>query len=521
MGKLKYGIGKQDFASLRKRGFVYIDKTRFIMQLLEGADYYFLSRPRRFGKSLFISTLYHFFRGHKDLFSGLAIESYDWDWQPYPVIRINLSEGSYSKPEGLEQRLYEVIESNEDFYGISPSGSDPRSRFRNLIQSLRETARKEVIILIDEYEKPLLDAVQKPYFKRYQEELADFYSVLKSNEELIRLLFISGVTRFGHLNIFSGFNNLTDISLSDQYSTICGITQEELRNCLSSGIDDFAKAYNTDFESAVVRLKKYYDGYHFSRQLIDIYNPFSLLSCLDASRLTSTWFQSGSSRYLLEKLKTNQFDLTKFDDIKVNEETLLGLEASMNDTITLLYQSGYLTIKDYDLSTSRYTLGIPNFEVSKALYSSIIPYYLGPKYNSADNEAYEFIEKLNHGQAEEAMRWLQGYFSSIPYDVKLDYENEFQQVVYAFFALAGQLAGVTLEKTTSDGRIDMVYETNNFVYIFEFKRGEDASIALEQINSKRYALQWEAGKRKIIKIGIAFSPKSRGITDFIIQREAQ
>lgn len=517
MDKLKYGLGKQDFASLRKRGFVYVDKTRFIAQLLEGADYYFLSRPRRFGKSLFISTLYHFFRGHKELFSGLAIESYPWDWQPYPVIRINLAEGSYSKPEGLMERLYEILGGNETFYEISPLGSDPRSRLRNLIIALRKKTGKEVVILIDEYEKPLLDAVNKPYFSRYQDELADFYSVLKSNEEMIRMLFISGVTRFGHLNIFSGFNNLTDISLDDRYSSICGITHAEMLHYLGAGIEVFAKAYKTDFDDAVAKLKEYYDGYHFSRELTDIYNPFSLLSCLDASRLTSTWFQSGSSRYLLERLRANRFDITRFDNIVVNEETLLGLEASMNDIVTLLYQSGYLTIKNYDLATSRYTLDIPNYEVSKALYSSIIPFYLGPKYNSPDNEAYTFIEKLEQGEAEEAMNWLQSYFSSIPYDVKLDYESEFQQVVYAFFALSGKLAGATLEKETSDGRIDLVYETGRYVYVFEFKRGEDATVALEQINSKQYALQWMSDKREVIKIGVAFSPETRGIAGFAIE----
>ena len=514
----KYGLGKQDFESLRKRGFVYIDKTGDIIKLLEGTDYYFLSRPRRFGKSLFISTLYHFFRGHKDLFTGLAIESYDWDWEPYPVIRINLAEGSFSKPEGLEQRLYEILETNEEFYGITGTGIDPRSRLRNLIVSLNRKFGKKTVILIDEYEKPLLDTIDKPHFKKYQEQLADFYSVLKSNEELIRFLFISGVTRFGHLNIFSGFNNLYDISLENQYATICGITEDELTQNLNFGIERFATSYKIDKTQALSKLKGYYDGYHFSSELIDIYNPFSLLNCLNASRLTSRWFQSGSSRYLLDKLKSNKYDLTKLEDIKVGEDVLLGVDSSMNDSVTLLYQSGYLTIKYYDLQTDQYTLGIPNYEVSTALYSIIIPYYLGQSYSSIDNETYGFIAMLKDGKAEEAMEWLQGYFSGIPQDMKLDYESEFQQVVYAFFALSGQLSGATLEKKTSNGRIDMVYETERFVYVFEFKRGEDAQVAMDQINSKQYGLQWQADNREVIKIGVAFSPKARGIAGFVIER---
>ena len=518
MERQKYGLGKQDFSSLRKRGFVYIDKTEYIIKLLEGADYYFLSRPRRFGKSLFLSTLYHFFRGNRELFKDLAIDSYDWNWESYPVIRLNLAEGSYSRPEGLEERLNEILAETEKFYNVSPSGTDPRSRFRNLIISLNERYDKGVVILIDEYEKPLLDTINEPHNEKYQKELADFYSVLKSNEEVIQFLFITGVTRFGHLNIFSGFNNLSDISLDDDFSALCGITQRELLENLRPGIENLAKAYEVDFEDALSKLKEHYDGYHFSRLLIDIYNPFSLLTCLNSSRITSRWFQSGSSRYLLDKLRANNFNLSSLEGVRVSEEILLGTDSSMNESVTLLYQSGYLTIKYYNPENNRYTLGLPNFEVRTALYSAIIPYYLGQKYSSAEEEAIGFIDKLRNGEAEEAMKWLQGYFSSIPQDVKLDYESEFQQVIYAFFALSGQLAKTTLEKKTSDGRIDMVYETNRYVYIFEFKRGEDARKALDQINSKQYARQWQTDDREVIKIGVAFSPKTRGIASFMIER---
>lgn len=511
-----YPIGEQSFKEIREAGKVYVDKTSFLPILLRN-KFYFLSRPRRFGKSLFLSTLENFFMGRRDLFKGLAVYSYDWNWQEYPVIRINLGEGSYSLEYGLEERLNEIMADNEFKYGIQSTNAHPRGRFRNLIIKLNEKFDKKVVILVDEYEKPLLDSIEHPHFKKYKEQIAEFYSVLKSNEELIEFLFITGVTKFGHLNIFSGFNNLNDISLDDEFSAICGITEEEMTEYLRPGIEKFASTYKLNYEGALDRLKRYYDGYHFSRELTDIYNPFSLLSCLNSARLTSRWFQSGSSRYLLNQLKSNNYDLSNLDGIKASEDTLSGVDATMKDSVTLLYQSGYLTIKSYDYETTLYTLGIPNYEVRTALYSVIIPYYLGAKYNNTSAEAYGFIEMLKEGKAEEAMKWFQGYFSGIPQDVKLDYESEFQQVVYAFFALSGQLAGATLEKKTSNGRIDMVYETTDYVYVFEFKRGENPQVAMDQINSREYLLQWQADRRQVIKIGVAFSPASRGIAGFIIE----
>ena len=377
----KYGLGKQDFKSLRNRDFVYVDKTDFIIRLLEGTDYYFLSRPRRFGKTLFISTLYNFFKGNRELFKGLAIDSYDWNWETYPVIRINLGEGSYSRADGLTERLNEILSEIEKSYGLDACGNDPRSRLHNLILTLNEHFQNHVVVLIDEYEKPLLDTINENFNQRYQKELADFYSVLKNNEESIRFLFVTGVTRFGHLNIFSGFNNLTDISIDDEYASICGITQEEILTYLSPGINELADAWKCSFDDTIAKLKQNYDGYHFSASMVDIYNPFSLLTCLQAKRLSSTWFQSASSRYLLDNLRRNRYDLTALDGSKVDENKLLGSDATMHDPITLLYQSGYLTIKGFNPITQLYTLGLPNQEVATALYSIIIPYYLGANYS--------------------------------------------------------------------------------------------------------------------------------------------
>ena len=514
--KIKYGLGQQDFATMRERGFLYVDKTEYIIKLIEGSDYYFLSRPRRFGKSLFLSTLRYFFEGRRDLFKGLAIDSWnDWSWETFPVVRVNLSEGSYSRPDGLYRRLLEVIKESEDKFGVESNEDDPRARFRNLLVSLYKKTGKGVVVLVDEYEKPLLDSIEEPHHSNFVKQLSEFYSVLKGNEEMIRFLFITGVTRFGHLNIFSGLNNLIDISLDNEYSDICGITEEELKFNFQQGIENLSLANGYNYEDALTELKLYYDGYHFSRVLVDIYNPFSLLSCLRVSDFVSRLFQSGSSNYLIKKLRSSRFDIENLENITASENDLLGVNATMDNIITLLYQSGYLTIKNYERKRRVFNLGLPNREVSEALYSAIIPYYLGERYRESRNRAMNFTELLEKGKIREAMEWLKGYFSSIPYDAKLDYESEFQQVIYAFFALTGLIANATLEKQTSDGRIDLVLELTHYVYLFEFKLGTDAKKALNQINTKEYDLQWRTGKRKIIKVGVAFSQKSRGIADFI------
>lgn len=513
--KQVYPLGEQNFREIRESGKIYVDKTHFIPVLIDN-KFFFLSRPRRFGKSLFLSTLENFFKGRRELFRGLAVDSMPWVWEEYPVIRINLAEGSFSKGEGLEQRLSEILYDIATDYNVKISGVDPRMQFRNLIKALNDKFDKKVVILIDEYEKPLLDSIYAPHHEEYRRRMADFYSVLKSNEELIRFLFITGVTRFGHLNIFSGFNNLTDISLLDEFSAICGITQKELEDNFHNGIETLAKSKNIGYEDALYRLKKYYDGYHFSAKLEDIYNPYSLLYCLRFSQFASNWIMSGSSRYLIESLRNNQYDFTRLENIKASWTTLLGADATMEDSVTLLYQSGYLTIKAYDERRDIYTLGLPNQEVSEALYSAIIPFYLGDSYKEPRERAYDFIEMLETGKAEQAMNWLKGYFGSIPYDVKLNFEAEFQHIVYAFFALTGLLSGSTLEKQTSDGRIDLVLTIKNYVYIFEFKLGNDAEKALDQIVRKEYSLQWQSSGKQVVKIGVAFSPETRGIASFKI-----
>lgn len=376
MEKPRYPIGEQHFKQLREYGYIYVDKTDYIDRLLANR-FYFLSRPRRFGKSLFLSTLEQFFLGNKEIFHGLAIEKADWNWDQFPVLRISFGNGSFTSHDGLEERMTEIVEENEERYQIEPKGSNPRARLRNLLRQLFKKTGKGVVILVDEYEKPLLDAYGKDIFDSTREKLSEFYSVFKDNTEYIRFLFITGITRFGQLNIFSGLNNLQDISLDPEYSAICGITEEEIRQYFSSGIENFAKIRDISIEDAFQALKKYYDGYHFSETLVDIYNPWALLNSLKSGMLTADWFASGSPNYLLKILRQKNYDLKGLLGSKVNENKLRGNGVDIMYPTSLLYQSGYLTIKDYDRKENLYTLGLPNFEVRTALLESIIPFYLG------------------------------------------------------------------------------------------------------------------------------------------------
>lgn len=521
MDQLLYGIDQQDFSEMIRRGYVYVDKTGYIPQLLT-KTFYYLGRPRRFGKSLFVSTLEHFFKGHRELFRGLAVEDYPWDWEEHPVLRIDLSNGSFSRKSGLEERLYELMARFEKEYDIPAIEGSPRARFQNLIDRLIEKTGRKVVILIDEYEKPLLDAYGREHFETFRDDLSDFYSVFKDNESKIRFLFITGITRFGHVNIFSGINNLTDISLNPRFTAICGITDEEIHQYLSRGIEEFAAANNSTFDESLLELKRRYDGYHFSASLQDVYNPFTLLRSLDFGMINDAWASTGSSKYLIKILRGSRFDLSEMDGIQTTGRTLMGVDAEFMDPVPLLYQSGYLTIKSYDPKTYLYTLGIPNQEVREELMESIIPYYLGADIKFDNNEAFRLLTFINDGKADAMMAWLKSFFSKVAYSAKfkhveLQHERDFQLGIGMMFALVASLDNITFEQETSQGRIDLVLTTRKYVYIFEFKLDNNAQAAIQQINSREYSLPWEAGGRKVFKIGVAFSAAKRCITDYLIQ----
>ena len=525
MEKQRYGLGQQDFKILRESEAVYVDKTHFIPELLN-QHYYFLSRPRRFGKSLLVSTLQYFFQGRRELFQGLAIDNYDWDWQEYPVIRIDLSEGDFSTEEGLRIRWLEIMAIYETKFGVLPKGESPRARFNNLIFSLFQKFNRQVVILIDEYEKPLLDAIEKPYFDKVVNELSAIYSVFKSNSEYIRFLFLTGITRFGHLNIFSGLNNLKDISLNPAFEAICGITQKEISEYLLPGVDRYSQHREISQDDALKVLKEYYDGYHFSENLEDIYNPYTLLYCLDTLQLLPMWVATGMTSSLLYLIKNRDWDLSQIEDIQADPITLLGVDAEFLAPTTLFYQTGYLTIKSYDKTTGLFRLGIPNQEVRQSLYKAIIPYYVGKDIKLQTENVANLGKFIREGNADEMMRWLQSFFSKIPSEMKMRLredkpraEKDFQFVVYMIFSQVCSLSRLHLEYSNSAGRSDMVIETKDCIYIIEFKLGSTAQKALQQIEEKGYALPWQSSGKKVIKIGCTFSARSKGLLQFKIATE--
>ena len=522
--KQNYPLGQQDFKSLRERGDVYVDKTKYIPMLIK-KQFYFLSRPRRFGKSLFLSTLECFFSGQRDLFKGLAVESLDWEWEEFPVIDLDFTGENYHVEGNLEAYIHWMLQKQESRMGVETVKGSVAVRFENLIIRCAEKFGRQVVILIDEYEKALLDVFDsKQLFSSHRNCLSAFYSVIKKQSENIKFVFITGITRFGHLNIFSGLNNLTDISLDDEYEAICGITEVEIREFLMPGISSLSEKLGCDPDATLSLLKKNYDGYHFSKRMVDVYNPYSLLTALSKGETEYTWFTSGSSSFLLERLRESQFDLFNLLSSRATRDELLGLDPEMMNSIPLLYQSGYLTIKDYNPVRKTYQLGLPNLEVKDALLNAVIPFYLGKKEKFTPDDRYDLFEMIENGDANGIVDWLKKFFLRVSYNVKLlplhdrlRQESDFQFVIYAIFALASELGNIELEYATSFGRIDLVLKGKNYIYIFEFKLGEDAASAIRQIEDKDYAAALETDSRKVFKIGISFSSETRTISEAVIR----
>lgn len=521
---VKYPIGQQDFKGIREGGYAYVDKTDYIRLLLNN-KYYFLSRPRRFGKSLFLSTLHYFFSGERNLFRGLAIDSWsEWRWSKHPVIHVSFISGAFYEENGLRERLERIIKETAESYGVKAEGGSPGEKFRSLILALCRKYDEKVVVLVDEYDKPLLDVMDRvEILAANRDLLSSFYSVIKDSDEFLLMAFLTGVTRFGHLNIFSGLNNLKDISLSGEYSAVCGITQEEVNENFQEGIENLAKKMQVPYNEAVQLLKEYYDGYHFSDELIDVYNPYSLITALSEGKVKDIWPYTGNSNYLLQQLRKEEFDLFDLEGTEASSRVLLGTNPEYADPITLLYQSGYLTIKGLGRKADRYILGLPNHEVSSALYEAIIPFYTGHNRPLPEKDYTKIETWMQTGNVEGFLLWLKEFFAKVTYDVKLlplsdrmRQESDFQFVVYCILALSCGLTNVKLEETTSNGRIDISVETQNFVYIFEFKMGQDAEEALNQIKRKDYTARWASDSRRVITVGVAFSPDTRGISDYAI-----
>ncbi len=514
--KVKYAIGDQDFKSVIDAGFLYVDKTRYIKTILNGNKYYFLARPRRFGKSLFLSTLRYFFEGRRDLFKGLYIDSTDWDWEPYPVLYLDLNRDRFAETGILDDVLGNQFRAWEEKYDVDAVAEQLSSRFENIIKSAHEKTGKQVVILVDEYDKPLVGNLHKyDNFEHYRSQLAGLYSNFKSSAEHIRLVFLTGVSRFSKLSVFSDLNNLKDITFEDSFADICGITERELLENFQPGIRRLAGEYECSYDEACLKLKRNYDGYRFARRGSDIYNPWSVLNAMDEARLGTFWISTGSTSVVAEALQGAEIDIESTLNADWDIDDLAGLDLLNADPTALLYQAGYLTIAGYDVRYDSVRLKVPNEEVRKGLFKHLLPLYLKPKGRTARSIIDSITRSIRDGRPEEMMRSLRAYFAGIPYDLKMDNENNFHNAFYILVTLIG--IDAKAEAHTSDGRIDLLIETPEYAYIIELKYDSSAEEALRQIEDKEYALRFSTDLRRVFKIGVSFSSETRRIEEWIVK----
>lgn len=513
---VKYPVGEQDFKMLREAGCVYVDKTAYIEKIIgSGSKYYFLARPRRFGKSLFLSTLQYFFEGKRSLFKGLAIDRSDWDWRVYPVLHLDLNMERYAESGKLDEVLDNVFRRWERTYGVTSQDQNPSLRFRNIIEAAHEKTGMPVVILVDEYDKPLIGNINnEDNFAHYREKLATLYSNFKSSAGHIRLVFLTGVSRFSKLSIFSDLNNIKDITFDDNYADICGITETELHDNFSIGIKTLAGKERVSYEEMTGKLKENFDGYRFSKNGSEIYNPWSLLSSMDSSEIAFYWNRTGIPTIIAESLRNIDANLEETLNTQCTSDTLSGLDLKSVNPLALLYQTGYLTIKDYDREAQIFTLGVPNREVRDGLFNTLLPYYVKVRQGLVDGVVFNIINDIRLGKPDKLMKGLQTYFAGIPYGLKMDNENNFQNAFYILMSLIG--IKVAAEVSTSNGRIDILLETPKFIYIIELKYDGTAEAAISQIEEKLYTRPYQAEDRKIFKIGVSFSSKTRCIEDWII-----
>lgn len=514
--KVRYPVGQQSFQTLRDLDCLYVDKTQFLEKLLDtGGLYYFLARPRRFGKSLFLSMMECFFQAKRELFKGLYADTMEWDWESYPVLYLDLNIESYANETSLSSVVEDALRGWEKEYGITPESDNFSVRFKNIVSGAYEKTGKRVVILVDEYDKPLVNNLHhKERFAAFREQLTAIYSNFKSSAKYIRLVFLTGVSRFAHLSVFSGLNNISDISFLDAYSGICGISEHELADNFQPGMEALAEKFGTTPEQIHADLKQRYDGYHFSKQSEDIYNPYSLLNVMDKQEFENYWIRSGGTKLLEQQLTRFQIDLQSLFETRCSQRKLEGLDFDSPDLEALLYQTGYLTIKSF--SEGIFTLGLPNVEVKEGFLAYLLPRYAYLK--DGDTEFYInlFAADLRKGNAEGFMKRLQSMFASVPYPMEMENERNIHNAMLILSILLG--LKVKAEYQTSDGRIDLLLATDRYIYIIELKMDRSAKEALEQIDTKHYALPFAADSREIIMIGVNFSTKTRTIDGWEISK---
>ena len=515
----KYPVGIQTFEDIREKGYLYIDKTKYIVDFREkGMKYVFLSRPRRFGKSLFASTLQAYFEGRKELFEGLAIADYEKEWVKHPVLHFDLSGAKHMGIEQLERYLADMLEEQETKWGYKTHLIDANLRLIELVKRAYNQTGKNVVVIIDEYDAPLLDVVhEKENLQPLHRIIQNFYSPLKMLDPYLEFTFIIGITKFPQSSIFSGLNNLDNISMFDQYSAICGISKTELTTQMKPDIEAMGEALNMTYEECLKELTQFYDGYHFSENSEDIFNPFSLIKALNAGKIASYWFGSGTPSFLLKLLDKYHVNLSTLE----SQETVLSSfdqsTEEMTDALPLLYQSGYLTIKKYEPMFQEYTLGIPNKEVRDGLLNSLIPHYVNPR--RSDNNAFllGFCKAVYRNDIEAALEHMRTYMATIPYDLENHSEKHYQTIFYLMFSFLNIY--IRTEVKSAIGRADAVMHMPDTIYVFELKVDKSADEALAQIDEKGYMLPYHAEGKRLVKIGISFDSTQRTIRDWKIKEE--
>ena len=511
-----YPIGIQNFESLRRDNYFYIDKTALIYQMVKTGRYYFLSRPRRFGKSLLISTLEAYFLGKKELFTGLAMEKLEKDWIEYPILHLDLNIEKYDTPESLNNILEKSLVKWEELYGANPSERSLSLRLAGIIERAYQQTGQRVVILVDEYDKPMLQAIgNEALQQQYHNMLKPFYGVLKTLDGCIKFALLTGVTKFGKISVFSDLNNLDDISMRNVYVEICGISEQEIHENLEVELHEFAEAQELTYEALCSRLKEYYDGYHFTHNSIGIYNPFSLLNAFKYKEISNYWFETGTPTYLVELLKRSHYDLGHMTHVQTDADVLNSIYGD-EDPIPVIFQSGYLTIKGYDREFGLYRLGFPNKEVEEGFIKFLVPFYTRFNKVEAPFEIQKFVMELRAGDVDAFFKRLRSFFADTPYELVSDLELHYQNVLFIIYKLLGFY--VNAERHTSDGRIDLVLQTGKFIYIMEFKLDGTAEEAMAQINEKGYALPFEQDSRQLFKIGVNFSNKTRNIEKWIVEK---
>lgn len=508
-----FPIGIQNFEKIRRDNYAYVDKTRFVYQLATTGSYYFLSRPRRFGKSLLLSTLHAYFEGKKELFEGLEIEQLEKDWTAYPVLHLDLNARNYKDEYSLLEELNKHLEIWEKEYGSPYSDRKVEERFFHIIRSAYEKTGQRVVILVDEYDKPMLQAIENEKLQNaYHNQLKSFYEVMKSMDGYIKFAFLTGVTKFGKVSVFSDLNNLIDISMNPYYVDICGMSEQEIHQNFEPDLHTLAEKQNVSYEEICEQLKTNYDGYHFTEDSMGVYNPFSLLNAFYSMRLDSYWFATGTPSYLVYLLKTNNYDLWKLNKEETTSDVLDSIDSMSTNPIPVIYQSGYLTIKAYDKRFKMYTLGFPNQEVKEGFLKYLLPYYANVSKTDTTFNIRKFVAEVESGDYNSFLSRLQTFFCNIPYDLVTDLEKHYQNVLFIVSNLMGFY--VNAEFHTNRGRADLIIQTSEYIYIMEFKLDGTTEEAIRQIEEKGYAEPFKQDKRKLIKLAVNFSSKTRNIEDW-------